>query len=85
MRILLTLLVLLLADVAQADGVFAFGVPSFGQPQTTVNSLPACNTSTNGTIFTVTNALAPTLAGIVIGGGAITILVHCNGTNWVVG
>ncbi len=84
-RLSILLFALLLSSAVRADGVFAFGVPSFGVPSSLVANLPACNGLTNGVIYTVTNALAPTIAGIVVGGGAVTLLVHCNGTNWVVG
>jgi hypothetical protein len=53
-------------------------------PSTVVASLPACNGSSNGSIYLVTNALTPTVGATVAGGGAVTVLVHCNGSNWVV-
>jgi len=84
MRALFTFALVCLPFYAEAE-VFAFGVPAFNQPASTVAGLPTCSAALNGRIFTVTNALAPTIAGIVVGGGAVTILVHCNGTNWIVG
>ena len=32
----------------------------------------------------VTNALAPSFGAAVVGGGAVTIPVFYNGTNWIV-
>ena len=47
-------------------------------------SIPACTASQNGVIRQVTDALTPTIGAIVAGGGAVTVLVVCNGTNWLV-
>lgn len=58
---------------------------TFNLPAATVAGLPACTAALNGQIYTVTNALAPALAVAVAGGGAVTVLVHCNGAAWVVG
>lgn len=77
--------ILLLTAAARGDGFFAFGVPSFGQPSSTVAALPSCTAALTGVIYTVTNALTPALNVLVVGGGAVTVLVHCNGTSWVVG
>lgn len=54
-------------------------------PTITVAGLPVCNAGNNGSIYLVTNALLPTVLGIVVGGGAVSTLVHCNGTNFIVG
>jgi len=54
-------------------------------PSSTVAGLPTCNASLNGQIYFVTNLLTPTVLGTAIGGGAVQALVHCNGTNWIVG
>jgi hypothetical protein len=62
--------------------------PSFNvsnMPTTTVAALPACVAGNNGIVYRVTDALAPTVLGIVVGGGAIVTLVHCNGTNFLAG
>ena len=53
--------------------------------QSTVGGLPACNVSTKGQIWFVTDALLPALGVIVANGGAINVMVFCNGTNWVAG
>ena len=54
-------------------------------PANAVGSLPACNAGRNGDIRNVTDANAPTVGATVAGGGAVTTLVHCNATNWIVG
>ena len=48
----------------------------------TVATLP---TGVVGARAYVTNALAPTFGAIVVTGGAVTIPVFYNGTNWIVG
>lgn len=48
----------------------------------TVATLPA---GTVGMTAYVTNALAPTFGATVVGGGAVTIQVFYDGTNWIVG
>ena len=47
----------------------------------TVATLPA---GTVGMVAYVTNALAPTFGATVVGGGAVTIPVFYNGSNWIV-
>lgn len=49
-----------------------------------VGALPACTASQNKVIRQVTDALTPTVGATVVGGGAVIILIHCNGANWVV-
>jgi hypothetical protein len=48
----------------------------------TVATLPACNAGLKATLAVVTDANAPTYNATVAGGGAVTIPVFCNGTNW---
>jgi len=48
----------------------------------TVATLP---TGVTGARAYVTNALTPTFGATVVGGGAVTIPVFYNGTNWIVG
>jgi len=48
----------------------------------TVATLP---TGVTGMKTYVTDALAPTFGATVVGGGAVTIPVFYNGTNWIVG
>jgi hypothetical protein len=54
-------------------------------PSKSVATLPPCNAGQNGAIQNVTNALTPIVGSTVVTGGAVTTLVHCNGTNWIVG
>jgi len=81
MKHLVSWLILLFLPIAsaRADGFFVYGIPSFGAPAVIVSALPACNAAANGKIYTVTDALAPTIAGIVVGGGAVTLEVHIGG------
>lgn len=48
-------------------------------------SLPACTSANSGVVFKVTDALLPVLLSTVAGGGAVSVLVQCNGTSFVVG
>jgi len=51
-----------------------------------VAALPACNAVTNGLIYKVTDALTPIVAAVAVGGGAVSVLVHCqSGTGWIIG
>ncbi len=84
MRVLALLLLLSSTALAQQATIAVPPLRVFGNPSTTVASLPTCNAGANGFIYTITDALAPTIAGIVVGGGAVTLMVHCNGTNWIV-
>jgi hypothetical protein len=54
------------------------------RPSSTVLGLPTCNPGNTGLMYIVTNALAPVALATVAGGGAVTIGVTCNGTNWIV-
>ena len=54
-------------------------------PPVTVASLPAAATAGNGARSHVTDALAPTFGATVTGGGAVSIPVYSDGTNWKVG
>lgn len=53
-------------------------------PATTVGSLPACSTALRGRIYIATDALLPAALAVVAAGGAVTVAVVCNGTNWIV-
>lgn len=46
--------------------------------------LPACNSGTKGAMYIVTDALTPVAIATVVGGGAVSIGVTCNGANWIV-
>lgn len=52
-------------------------------PVYTVATLPAAGTP--GRRAFVNNALTPVALSTVVGGGAITVPVYDNGTNWIVG
>jgi hypothetical protein len=49
----------------------------------TVSTLPAAGTA--GRRAFVNNALTPVALSAVVGGGALTVPVFDNGTNWIVG
>lgn len=52
---------------------------------TTVALLPSAATAGNGADAHVTDALAPTFGATVVGGGAVSVPVYSDGTNWKVG
>lgn len=52
---------------------------------TTVAALPVAATAGAGARIFVTDALAPTFGATVVGGGAVFIPVHCDGSAWKVG
>ena len=54
-------------------------------PTSIVANLPACNAGRLNNIVNVTDATTPAVGSTVVGGGAVTTLVHCNGANWIVG
>jgi hypothetical protein len=54
-------------------------------PSKATSALPACSASLTGQVYLVTDALLPVVGSILGGGGAIQVLIHCNGTNWVIG
>lgn len=51
----------------------------------TVATLPSAVDYGVGTRTFVSDALAPTFAATVVGGGAVTVPVYSDGTNWKVG
>jgi len=48
------------------------------------SQLPTCNSGTKGAMYIVTDALTPVAIATVVGGGAVSIGVTCNGANWIV-
>lgn len=48
----------------------------------TVATLPNCSSTRPGIMAYVTDATAPTYNGALVGGGAVTVPVFCNGTTW---
>ncbi len=51
----------------------------------TVGTLPTCNAASAGLIMMVTDSLLPALGVAVAAGGAVNVMVFCNGTNWIAG
>jgi hypothetical protein len=81
----------LLASSANAQtptsktGIPASHVPYMGAiqlPASTVAQLPVCDAQHIGVLRTVTDATTPTFNATAVGGGAVRVPVHCNGTNW---
>lgn len=90
MRIILALALALAATSAAAAQTSKFGIPSTsgsGGVQlavSTVAQLPTCDVSHIGIIRAVTDAAAtPVYNATVAAGGAVRVVVMCNGTNWV--
>jgi hypothetical protein len=50
----------------------------------TVSGLPSCTSGIKGQMNMVTDALAPVALATVAAGGAVSIGVTCNGTNWII-
>jgi hypothetical protein len=83
----IALLLMLCASSAYAQDaahVVRIGT-SAAVPSVTIASLPTCNAASAGNVYLVTNALTPVIGSSVVAGGAISVLVRCNGTNWLVG
>lgn len=68
----------------QSAGVWESETP-FKVLTTTVSGLPSASTAGAGARAVVTDATATTFASTVTGGGANTVPVYSDGTNWVVG
>lgn len=60
-------------------------VGDFRSTPRTVGTLGTCNGAAEGTRAGVTDALAPTFLGTLVGGGTVHTSAYCNGTNWVGG
>lgn len=72
------------AVAQQASPVVTVGGVSV-PPSVTVAQLPACSAATSGWVYRVTDSLLPALGVAVAGGGAVSVLVRCNATAWLVG
>lgn len=48
----------------------------------TVETLPSCGMTIKGSMMYVTDALSPTYNGAIKAGGAVSVPVFCNGSNW---
>lgn len=83
MRGLLLALALCAAASASAE-TMALSPSQMIAGTTTVGSLPSCTAGLNGQIYIVTDALLPAIGSAVGGGGAITVVVKCNATSWLV-
>jgi hypothetical protein len=62
------------------------GVNKFQQLQVTiytVATLPTCNSSFEGQMEGVSDAVSPSYLATVTGGGSVHTPVYCNGTSWV--
>ena len=68
----------------QSAGVWGSRTP-FKVLTTTVSGLPSASTAGAGSRAVVTDATATTFASTVSGGGANTVPVFSDGTNWVIG
>ena len=67
---------------AGGEGVFGTYVKT---QSTTVAGLTAAATAGAGARSFVTDALGPTFGAAVVGGGAVSVPVSSDGTNWIVG
>jgi hypothetical protein len=68
----------------QSAGIWLVETP-FKALTTTVSGLPSASTAGAGARAIVTDATATTFASTVTGGGANTVPVFSDGTNWVIG
>lgn len=59
--------------------------PQTVPPNVIASALPACTAGNIGVVYRVTDSLLPALGVIVAGGGAVAVLVRCNGTSFLVG
>lgn len=84
MRCILVGLSLLAAHPCAAETVQVLNPPFIPQ-MITAASLPTCNAASTGVVYQVTDSLLPALGIVVAGGGAVSVLVRCNGTSWLVG
>ncbi len=85
--IVLVTLSLVAAASAQTTKILPFDgtiVNTSNVPSKTTANLPICNASSVGQIYIVTDALLPSLGVAIVGGGAVTVFVACNATNWLV-
>lgn len=85
MKVLLAVLaVLSVSKIAHAESYAVLNAPAI-PINTTVAALPACTAANSGVVYRVTDSLVPALGASVAGGGAVAVLVRCNGTAWLVG
>ena len=58
------------------------GVPN-ALARYTVETLPACNSTSVGLMVYVTDATSPTYNGALTGAGSVVVPAFCNGSSWV--
>lgn len=83
-KLLLAVAALLCIGPASAEDIYRSANPFTPQSVLAAN-LPACTTSLTGQVYSVTDALLPLLGAVVAGGGAVSVIVRCNGTSWLIG
>lgn len=67
--------------VTRSTGLVSVGA-GLQLPRTIVASLPACGATTAGTLYTVTDATAPTWHSTLVGGGAVFSGAMCTASVW---
>lgn len=70
-----------------ANATNRFQIDTAGHVQVmagTYSSLPACNSSSEGSRASVTDSTATTFGTTISGGGTNHVPAYCNGTNWMV-
>lgn len=85
MKFIVAFLLLCSPAWAQHNSTNGYFLNTTNVSKSSVSALPGCGGNMNGTIRQVTDALAPTVGTTVAGAGAVIVLVHCNGSNWIVG
>ena len=69
--------------VLQPSGTGTVSAPSIKTSVSTVGSLPACNSGSEGLRASVSDALSPSPNAALAGGGAVHTGAYCNGTAWI--
>lgn len=78
------LIIAVYVSLANAESFNVLNAPAI-PINTTVTALPTCTASNSGVVYRVTDSLVPALGVAVAGGGAVAVIVRCNGTSWLVG
>lgn len=60
----------------------AAGATSVILTPVTVASLGTCDSGAKGTVRAVSDASAPSWNATLVGGGAVSVMAYCNGSNW---
>lgn len=85
MRKLLAVALLLFASGASAETMLVVNQPFIPLTSSVATLGTTCLAAQTGFVYRVTDALLPALGVTVAGSGAVSVLVRCNGTNWLVG